>query len=279
MNNCMTCIDDTNRFLQEIGGDLSNAYVSYKLDGVRTLAKVYRSGEVNYFSRSGKVFDNFSKFSESLRILAAPFLIHQEVVVFDGEVTSKLGQFKNVMQQLRRHKDVDPSAFVYNIFDIIDPEDELWERYERLCWLFDKYEPLEDVVLLEHLTVWNNVQELMQLALEKGYEGLVLKDKHSKYEFRRSPAWYKVKESKTLDLPVVDYVEGTGKYEGMLGALKCVYHGKTVKVGTGFTDEERKEFWKNPPRLIEVGYQQESSKGSLRHPRFLRVREDKAEHD
>ena len=49
----------------------------------------------------------------------------------------------------------------------------------------------------------------------------------------------------------------------------------TVEVGTGFTDEERKKFRVQLPKMIEVSFQGYTKSGSLRHPRFERERWDK----
>jgi len=69
----------------------------------------------------------------------------------------------------------------------------------------------------------------------------------------------------------------------MLGAAIVTYKGKRVRVGSGFSDEQRQQFWANPNsikgKIIEVQFHEETPDGSLRHPRFVRVREDKTQPD
>jgi ATP-dependent DNA ligase len=65
----------------------------------------------------------------------------------------------------------------------------------------------------------------------------------------------------------------------MLGAfLLESANGRKVKVGTGFTDKQRTEFWNNRDtykgKIVEVSAQ-EISKHSLRFPSFVKMREDK----
>jgi DNA ligase-1 len=83
---------------------------------------------------------------------------------------------------------------------------------------------------------------------------------------------------------VVAVEEGTGKNAGRLGALVCegIDDGKTicVNVGSGFTDEQRDEFWKFKRDCIKMVTevradaitQNQDGTYSLRFPRFLRFR-------
>ncbi|MEE8597957.1 MAG: hypothetical protein V3S69_00265 [Dehalococcoidales bacterium] len=86
-----------------------------------------------------------------------------------------------------------------------------------------------------------------------------------------------IKPSETHDVLVTDVIEGTGKYVGMMGALMT----PMGKVGTGFTDADRKWFWdtrivnKDLPLLIEVECMSVTKNGKFRHARFKRIRWDK----
>jgi DNA ligase-1 len=93
-----------------------------------------------------------------------------------------------------------------------------------------------------------------------------------------------------VSLAIVDIEEGTGKNEGRLGALICEGEddGKTIRVnvGSGFTDDQRSEFWADKDNLagqvIEIRAdaatksQDSEDVYSLRFPRFLRFRGFKA---
>lgn len=106
------------------------------------------------------------------------------------------------------------------------------------------------------------IRNLMAEALSEGYEGLIL----TKDELR-----IKVKPKETYDVYVIGTVEGKGKHQGKMGALVTTMG----KVGTGFTDEERKQDWLG--RVIEVECMHLTEAGKFRHPRFLRERWDKTE--
>jgi DNA ligase-1 len=123
-------------------------------------------------------------------------------------------------------------------------------------------------------------------AIEAGYEGIMIKDIDAPYECKRSASWLKMKPFIEVSLTVVAVEEGTGKNEGRLGAIICEGEddGKQIRVnvGSGFTDDDRNEFWADKDtvvgQIVEVRAdaatlsQDSENLYSLRFPRFLRFR-------
>ena len=85
---------------------------------------------------------------------------------------------------------------------------------------------------------------------------------------------------KTIDVQCIDVFEGEGKNVGMLGGIIVDVNGVMCRVGSGFTDDEKRYYWKNKNeivgKIVEIQYQQKTNDGSLRFPVFLRVRDDKS---
>lgn len=106
----------------------------------------------------------------------------------------------------------------------------------------------------------------MRDAVRRGYEGLVLTHIESGKQL-------KVKSIVTYDTPILGWYPGKGKHTGRMGGFVTAMG----KVGTGLTDAQRTEFMALPVgTLIEVECMSLTPAGKFRHPRFKRVRFDKA---
>jgi DNA ligase-1 len=127
----------------------------------------------------------------------------------------------------------------------------------------------------------SKVTEILEQIVAAGGEGCMINLLDSPYRFNRCWDIMKVKKFNSLDLEVVDMEEGTGRLAGTLGAIHVRYKGgNIVKVGSGFSDEERKLYWSQPDlilnKIVEIKYFEESSSGegatktySLRFPTWV----------
>lgn len=115
-----------------------------------------------------------------------------------------------------------------------------------------------------------DIDTLVNLARRERFEGIVLKDPEAGYE-QGARSWFKVKPTRTLDLMV--------KAVKSNGSLVVEHSGVDVTVGIGLSDALRRLSIANPSAvigsIIEVRFQEETVHGSLRHPVFVRERNDK----
>lgn len=254
-------------------------WVEPKLDGVRVICVVTRTHAalpvIIFYSRASKLFLSFDHMKPQILSIARQ-ISTTNMVVFDGEVVS--GEFNKTSGEVRR-KEVPCLDAVYHIFDIPSISGTLRERRLQLNLLSLHNAPSVRRTTIISAGTAQEVDQIYKGFLLSGHEGAVVKDPNSEYEYKRSFAWMKLKESKSIDAPITSVFEGRGKYGGKLGGITVNHKGKKVNVGTGFTDEQRQSFWDHAKDLIgqtaEVGYQNETPDGSLRHPRFLRLRGDK----
>jgi len=104
------------------------------------------------------------------------------------------------------------------------------------------------------------LDDWLNSVVKQGYEGVMGVDpkwKWSHHKTSRRVNLIKYKKRPTVDLLVVDAIEGTGKYEGMIGSLRVRDRNyRTVDVGSGMSDEDRHRcpsYFKG--KIVEVFYE------------------------
>lgn len=272
-----------------------------KYDGMRVVAIWRKAVGFQFFTRSGKAVTSISEEAER-SLLMLKGAIHDEydvgdALMLDGELMGD--SFKETMEQARR-KDSTFDNGRFHVFDWLPGErfDALKKEFKKGLGYADRRSILERAfesakqdgglpgLVLPTSYIVNSseeIQEYYRNARARGLEGLIIKAIDGLYHPRRHVDWMKVKAEESLDLPIVDVEEGTGKYEGMLGAFIVDHKGVRVRVGSGFSDAERGSYWKQwhserhalEGQMIEVEFQEETPDGSLRHPRYVRLRNDK----
>ena len=289
---------DSNSHEDEMHG---KKYLDIKLDGVRVNSFCYPLS-VEQFSRNGKLFENFTSIAENLVcVMEDPDLrdIAPAGWMVDGEVVSK--NFQALMSQARRKYDVDTSDANLFVFDMIPAEDfgqgickapqSTRERWlARLKEVLAK-KKIKNIHVLDKTLVDLDTREGQKAfsqfnkdAVASGYEGIMIKDPDAPYECKRRRNWMKLKPFIEVSLKVIDVEIGTGKNAGRMGAIVCegIDDGKQIKVnvGSGFSDEQRDDFWTHRKKVIgrvaevraDVITQNKDGSYSLRFPRFLHFR-------
>ena len=115
---------------------------------------------------------------------------------------------------------------------------------------------------------------LLEQVTEQGGEGLMLRHRTSSYQSGRNQDLLKLKQFQDAEATVLAHLPGQGKYAGMMGALLVeTDDGRRFKLGTGFSDEQRRN---PPPRGSQVTYRYrgETATGLPRFASFWRVRAD-----
>lgn len=98
---------------------------------------------------------------------------------------------------------------------------------------------------------------------------------------------FKRKRFVDVDLRVVSFNEGTGKYAGKLGSINFTSADGLLEVSvSGFTDEQRDEIWKNKDNYLNTIWTvkansllSKNKKHSLFLPVIIEQRFDKTEAD
>ena len=281
-----------------------------KWDGIRVFICI-DEGEITILSRSHRVINK--QFPELLipekAFRATSALFDAEIVCFDEDGKPAFKKVINRLMQgnegaIERYTRTNP-AFCY-VFDCLYLDgrplinEPLMKRRE---WMVDsvKRDTPYRVSELEE-----DGDALFAAAKEMGLEGIVAKDKMSKYlPGKRSSNWLKIKVRQTTDCLILGYSEGKGDRQKYFGALqiaekdgdKLQYRGK---VGTGFNEQSMKEIyellakepvldekpieekpmddaittWIEPRIWCEIQYAQLTKNNTFREPVFVRLRQD-----
>lgn len=277
------------------------AYTQMKMDGMRFNA-IVKNGKCEFRSRNGKEINLLGNLEQEFIALAGSV-----DCVFDGELLVMFpGDYQFADRQTgngilnKANKgtiSVREAAMVHaSLWDLIPYEAFVSgkctvpyaKRFSTLEQIIEKYstKPFEDkkiwLVASDIVQTIEEAQSIFQGYLNKGYEGIILKDGNGIWEDKRAKHQIKFKGELECDLKIVAVEPGTGKYEGMLGAIVCESADGVVKVnvGSGFTDAHRKNYGQElVDKIVAIKYnsriKNKLGDESLFLPIFVEIRDDK----
>jgi bifunctional non-homologous end joining protein LigD len=254
-----------------------------KLDGIRLLA--FKNGaEVRLLTRNQLVRNAW--YPEFVAAIAA---LPVRDAVLDGEATGMFGARE---------------VAGYHLFDVLwlDGADVTalpLDARRSLLSALPLPPPLFLVPRLDQPRPW-------EIACAEGWEGVIAKRRDAPYEHRRSRNWFKMKCEASQELVVGGFTDPQGQARVGLGALLVGYfEGDDFvfagKVGTGFDTKllldlrsrldalelgappftkgtglpRVRMHWVRPEVVVEVAFMEWTGHGKLRHPRLVRLRDDK----
>ena len=266
-------------------------YVSRKIDGARCIAIVDDNGNTTFYSRTGKTFDTLDIVAGGIKALGVTN------VVFDGELclVDEDGNedFQGVMKELRKkdHTIKNPS---FKIFDMISHDEfysqkghknkPYWVRYSNLvATMKDNTCVCLSVLAQEKIRDDKHFAEWTVTNKEYGWEGLMLRA-DAPYKGKRSKDLLKYKTFHDDEYEVIRATMGPFRYvkdgreheETMLSNITIMHKGYEVDVGSGFSIDQRQEFFSDPDsivgKIVTVQYFEETKNQdggiSLRFPTF-----------
>lgn len=266
-------------------------WLTQKLNGVRA---TFYNGQL--IARSGVPYKGLDHIIKEISwVQNAGFVLDGELTLKDKGSLSDNEAFR-MATGILNSDDVYKTSICFTIFDAIsirdfespEPKVQYANRRIVLNELADSLVDAEYVSVLPVLysgTDQSKIDEYLEQMVREDKEGLMT-NLDVPYKRTRHKGILKIKRFYTMDLPIVRCEEGTGRLEGTLGAFVLEYKGNEVKVGSGFTDEQREAYWQQRDSiagtLCEVKYKEISSDKntgleSLQFPVFVRLRTDKTE--
>lgn len=260
--------------------------LSQKLNGNRC---TYYNGE--FYTRQNKKYIGLNHIKADIEKIP-----NAKDLVFDGELIYKNSEGLSDSSAFQKgtgianNKSDSKEELKLVLFDVLPKEefdikvskDSYKVRKKNLLNLKQyETENIEIVQIFYEGTDQSEIWKWLDYCEQHDMEGCML-NLDTPYECKRTKNLMKVKMFYDLDLQIVGYEEGTGRNKGRLGAFVVDYKGNQVKVGSGYHDEERVDFWNNREeyigRVITVKYKEiscdkKTGLESLQFPVYCGMRE------
>lgn len=270
-----------------------------KWDGYRALANV-KNGTVHLYSRNGITYNHkFASIAQSLEDIIHDAILDGEIVALD----------EHGMPHFQALQNYDPEQGVelrYYVFDLLYLNGHSLMHLplaDRKSLLPDLLEGLDAVLYCEHIK--EGARAFFEEAIDEGLEGIIAKDAGSTYvPGARSDKWLKIKAEESMEALICGYVESDKQSYFRSLILGSYKDGELVYIGncgSGFNAASREELyqkmeplktegrpfkkkvnlkgrkphWLKPELIAEVKYSEQTKSGSLRHPVFKGLRDDK----
>ncbi len=258
-------------------------YISRKLDGVRCICIIDNFGLINFYSRQGHLFLTLGILEEEIK------KYNLKNIIFDGEIIliDENGQesFTELMKLIRK-KDYTISTPKYKVFDILTL-DEFYNKIGNINFIkrLSRFPiPKNKYISLLEQYKFNEFENLLNISKNENWEGLIIR-KNTFYKGKRTNDILKFKNFQTEEYKVIDICIGTMQIlnkktniienKNILSSVIIKHKDSNVNVGSGFSIEERMEYYRHPHEIIgktiSVQYFEESfdtkkQKFSLRFP-------------
>lgn len=271
-----------------------------KYDGYRAIAEVNKN-KLNLYSRNGNTFNaSYPIVIDALKKININAVLDGEIVIIDKDGKSNF-------QLLQHYTSNNNYPIQFRVFDVLFINGKnicdipLLERKKLLKQLLNKN---NDVIKYSDHIVEKG-EDFFELTVKNDLEGIIAKKKDSLYyPGVRTNNWLKIKYHKSLEAVIAGFTEPAGNRKNF-GALilgvwnknKLTYIGHT---GSGFNTKGLEEIskllkplirkespfdekiktnmpatWVKPVLVCEIKYTEWTKDGRLRHPIFLRLRDDK----
>lgn len=261
--------------------------ITTKLDGFRLIVLKDQDGSIKCYSRVGQLVEGLVEIEEEIRNqLPCNIALDGELTISNYFDMPSKDAYKAASKVIRLKGDTPKTGLTYRVFDCMTADEFKAQQCGKSY--IERRAMLESFPVMTHVEVLpvlyqgsdtSKITEWLTKITAEGGEGCMVNLTQAKYQWTRTRDLLKVKKFQSLDLLVVGYEEGSGRLAGTLGAIHVRYKdGNIVKVGSGFSDEERKLYFEHPElimsRIVEIKYFEELRSSadntfSLRFPTWV----------
>lgn len=253
----------------------SPVFAQPKLDGMRCLAFISKSGKVKLVSRDGKIIQNMMHIEKQLSTI-------NEDIILDGELYQHGLTFQENMSLIKRYQEGKTESICYNVYDVVQdkPFHTRIVNLNKILFMFDEQSCIVEVNT-HTIENENELRELHEQFVSNGYEGTIVRHGEESYKVGgRSSHLLKYKDFIDIAEPIVDVIPGDQRPEW--GVPVFYLNGDPsmrFEAGTRMTHEERMDLLANKDQYIgktaEIRFFQYTDKGVPRFPVMVGFRLDR----
>ena len=256
-------------------------FMQPKLDGVRCVIQLDKTGKVIAYSRTGKPWLNIRHILKDLK----PWFAEHPDAILDGELYNHelRNDFEQIISLVITQK---PTAYIrskskklvqFHCYDYANGNDVYSQRMQNLS-VSDMYSYCVKYVPTWQVSSNGHANLKHKSFLEKDYEGSILR-LDTKYQNKRSYGLQKFKDFHDAEATIVGYVPGKGKRTGTLGKF-MMQDDKGIEfgcpTGKGYNYKDLANILNNVHDYIgeraTFTYFERTKAGSYRHPLFKTLR-------
>jgi len=256
----------------------TSVLVQPKYDGIRCRALLHHD-RVELLSSTEHPLDFAVPHISNILYEFRQVFIDRGIFELDGELYNHDLTFEAIDSICSRTVELNPQHeyIQFHIFDHVCEQRPFYERIKEVTlaveWIGDQWLRSVPTATVDDMK-WMNLA--LTLFTNDNYEGIIVRHPDYPYERKRSTGIMKWKPRKSDQYEVVDYAEEIDKHgspKGSLGALFVRDESDNIfKVGTGFTQKQRLNYWARADDLIGkqcvIKYQHVTERGVPRFPVF-----------
>jgi DNA ligase-1 len=270
---------------------------SRKLDGVRCICRK-EGGQITFYSRNGHEFYTLDRVAQEVAKIPGNFVMDGEICLVDDDGVE---DFQGIMKEIKR-KDHTMQRPMYLLFDMLTLEEFDSEGEKAELSLVKRLAKINEALSTNQLdpnvvkyvsqipVKEDTFQEMVDAATALSWEGIMIR-KNVPYQGKRTRDLLKVKKFYDAEYVVKEAFMGPIRWveDGKEVEKECLsyvtieHKGHEVRVGSGFSKEQRELYYERPEEIIgktvTVKYFEETSNQngglSLRFPTIKHIYDGK----
>lgn len=218
-------------------------YAQPKLNGVKVIVPERKNSCIKYQTSGGKYYETLSHLD-----LCIENIFHDSLIP-DGEIYKHGEELQDISSAVKKKNGLTPEL-EYWVYDFINDDEDFQKKLENINDISAHGNSVKVKACPTHeVNSHEEIVELFKYYVNLGYEGLIIRNKKSKYKFgpNRSQECLKFKDFKDAEFMIVDYDKDV---HGRVIWWCETENGNRFKVIPKGSHAKRKKWYKNGKKYL-----------------------------